>query len=133
MNIEEKAKAYDEALERAKKLQKTCDSQAVVGWCEYILPELAESEDENIRGAIIDHLKDNNLTEWAAWLEKQGEQKPAWSEEDEKRAERLLGWLDTLINYIHHDAIVSLDLRRERMQQVKQLKSWLKSLKDRYT
>lgn len=32
------------------------------------------SEDEKIRGAIIDHLKDNNLTEWAAWLEKQGEQ-----------------------------------------------------------
>ena len=33
-----------------------------------------ESEDEKIRGAIIDHLKDNNLTEWAAWLEKQKQQ-----------------------------------------------------------
>lgn len=27
-------------------------------------------EDEKIRGAIIDHLKDYNLTEWADWLEK---------------------------------------------------------------
>lgn len=35
-------------------------------------PELKESEDERIRGAIIDHLKDRNLTEWVAWLEKQG-------------------------------------------------------------
>ena len=59
------------------------------------------------------------------------EQNPACSEEDEKRAESLLGWLDTLVNYIHHDTIVSLDLRRERMQQVEQLKTWLKSLKDR--
>lgn len=42
---------------------------------EYIDPELKESEDANIRGAIIDYLKDNNLTEWAAWLEKQGEPK----------------------------------------------------------
>ena len=29
-----------------------------------------------MRGAIIDHLKDSNLTEWAAWLKKQGGQKP---------------------------------------------------------
>ena len=35
------------------------------------------SEDERIRGAIIDHLKDNDLIEWASWLEKQGEQKHA--------------------------------------------------------
>lgn len=40
---EEKIKRYDEALERAKKLQETCDSQAVVGWCEYLFPELKES------------------------------------------------------------------------------------------
>lgn len=63
--------------------------------------------------------------------EKQGEQMSAWSEEDEKRAERLLGWLDTLVNYIHHDVTVSLDLRRERMQQVEQLKTWLKFLRER--
>lgn len=59
----------------------------------------------------------------------QPQPKQEWSEEDEKRAERLLGWLDTLVNYIHHDAIVSLDLRRERMQQVEQLKTWLKFLR----
>ena len=35
MGIEDKAKAFDEALERAKKLKETCDNTTVVGWCEY--------------------------------------------------------------------------------------------------
>ena len=50
MDYEEK---YNAALERAKKLQETCDSTAVVGWCEYIFPELKESDGEKIRKAII--------------------------------------------------------------------------------
>ena len=66
--------AYKEALERAKSYYespRTCfDIDALTD----IFPELKES-DEKIRGAIIDHLKDSNLTEWAAWLEKQAEQK----------------------------------------------------------
>ena len=81
--VEEKAKAYDEALERAKKLQETCDSTTVVGWCEYIFQELRESKDEKIKKEIINYFakgkeylslcsigKDDIL----AWLEKQGEQ-----------------------------------------------------------
>ena len=59
LSTEQKAKAYDESLERAKKLQKTCDSTAVVGWCEYIFPELKESEDEKIRKKVIEVLKLN--------------------------------------------------------------------------
>ena len=74
---------YKEALERAKKLQETCDSQAVVGWCEYIFPELKGSEDEKIKKWIINEIKikHHNLDEdnvdfvdkAIAWLEKQGE------------------------------------------------------------
>ena len=56
-------------------------------------------------------------------------QKSTWSKEDEYRAEKLLGWLNTLINYIQGDATVSLDLYRERKQQVEIIKTWLKSLK----
>jgi hypothetical protein len=69
LSIEEKAKRYDYALERAKKML----TNEIVE--DIFFHELKESEDERIRGAIIDHLKDNNLTEWAAWFEKQGEQK----------------------------------------------------------
>ena len=88
LSIEEKAKRYDESIARAKKLMETCNSTAVVGWCEYIFKELKffESEDEKIRKSLIDV-----ISEWSedtgfgrynvprneviAWLEKQVEQK----------------------------------------------------------
>ena len=84
MDYEEK---YKEALERARKLQKTCDNTAVIGWCEYIFPELKESENEKIRKALIEMVHDTTYDElWVdynvhkeealAWLEKQGEKKP---------------------------------------------------------
>ena len=76
LTIEQKARAYDEALERAKKLQKTCDSQAVVGWCEYIFPVLKESEDERIRKEfckdIWTFIPNEKAHKYIAWLEKQG-------------------------------------------------------------
>ena len=65
LSIEEKAKAYDEALEKSKRLYE--QGTITESLC-YVFPELKELENEKIRGAIIDHLKDNNLTEWAAWI-----------------------------------------------------------------
>ena len=68
-------KLYKESLERAKKLHKdaiTLQLEQDIKDYEYIFPELRQNEDEKIRSAIIDHLKDSNLIEWAAWLEKQG-------------------------------------------------------------
>ena len=66
----EKAKAYDEAIERAKKL----------GIAEEIFPELKESEDEKIRKEIISILRNaywtsnrNRFNKLVAWLEKQGD------------------------------------------------------------
>ena len=60
-------------LEEAKRLYQTAnqDQKYVL---ESLFPEL-KNEDERIRGAIIDHLKDSNLIEWAAWLEKQSKKK----------------------------------------------------------
>ena len=79
MTQEEKAKAYDEVIERAKKVLLDCTSeeQKVV---EYITPELKESEDERIRKWIIGVLStyehDKDLRNAAiAWLEKQAEHK----------------------------------------------------------
>ena len=62
---------------------------------ETLIPELAESEDEKIRKDLIRWVNTNISYERMpdgmnysnecvlAWLEKQGEQKPSWSEEDE--------------------------------------------------
>ena len=85
LSIEEKAKAYEEALERAREIHKDT-------WNSYILdifPELAEceGEDEKIRKWIINSIEDYHLVspigyetkmckKALAWLEKQGEQNP---------------------------------------------------------
>lgn len=73
--IEELRKKYNGALERAKKLQETCDSTAVVGWCEYIFPEL-QDEDERIKREILELVSisgnGNQFEEIKDWLEKQG-------------------------------------------------------------
>lgn len=87
LSIEEKAKAYDEAIERARKINSGEGVAAPPDWttCEVIFPELKESEDEKIRKALISILKSDfdgdtiiygtSVSDIIAWLEKQGEQK----------------------------------------------------------
>ena len=54
MTQEEKAKAYDNALERAKEKYITCYSPALL---DYIFPELKENEDNRMRKDIMQTLK----------------------------------------------------------------------------
>lgn len=99
LSIEEKAKRYDESIARAKKLMETCDSAAVVGWCEYIFKELRESEDEKIRKSLIQGFNEcldsssylkNAKKYWygiaiddiLTWLEKQGDKPLNDADED---------------------------------------------------
>ena len=100
---------------------------------EILIPELKESEDERIRKALKSffdsEISDYGNVEWrngirygeiVTWLEKQGEQKPAWSEEDKLK-------MDTLIHVITNQkgsAIFEGLLPEE-------LVNWLKSLKER--
>ena len=88
LSIEEKARRYDGAIKRLEdietgKCQKTF--MFTEGLFDYIFPELAESEDERIRKALIKFftLSDDNADyqccgvhykDIVAWLEKQGEQ-----------------------------------------------------------
>jgi hypothetical protein len=77
LSIEEKAKRYDEAIERYKAKQEY-ESQKVHEFIEYLFPELAESEDERIRKDIIEAVElHKDFTQVRkehiyAWLEKQG-------------------------------------------------------------
>jgi hypothetical protein len=129
LSVEEKARAYDDAIERANELNYVSDKDSLQRkTVEHIFPELKESKDE--KTWIINYLSNRilnstiiaekeNLKKAIAWvekqgekdeeililkdqieslhaaikaikeihkieLEKQGEQKPAWSEEDEK-------------------------------------------------
>lgn len=82
LSTEQKAKAYDEALERMKSWVKgeypECFTEAQKA-AEFIFPELKESEDERIRKDIIRVLKgeisfvsEKENEKFIAWLEKQG-------------------------------------------------------------
>lgn len=79
LTIEEKAKHYDEAIERANELKYVSDKGSLQRkTVERIFPELKENEDERIREELVEHFKWNSqqvLNEFAnkevlAWLEK---------------------------------------------------------------
>lgn len=86
MTIEAKAKAYDEALERARELLNSPRTCFDIDQLKDIFQQLRESEDERIRKRIKlclaecvhkDIIRDYEHDEALAWLEKQKEQKPA--------------------------------------------------------
>ena len=93
MTQEEKARAYDEAIKRARKINSGEGVEASPDWtiCEVIFPELKVSKDEMIRKALIDGftvMKESKncgktfsnhnipVADILAWLEKQGEPNP---------------------------------------------------------
>ena len=117
LSIEEKAKAYDKALERARKHYKETPNKVYKAMLEQIFPDIEENEDKKIKEEIINYFRCQSKDEptrkeihnrWIAWLEKQGEQKPqrmisaeakeamygkpayAWSEEDELKRSTLI-------------------------------------------
>lgn len=90
-------KKYKEALERAKVIYqgsyKPDTAATIAETLQNVFPELCESEDERISKEIIKYLEQTvphnhrdevlKSKEWTAWLEKQGEQKPAeWKQEN---------------------------------------------------
>lgn len=83
LSIEEKAKRYDEVINRMKHYvidEYGCSRIKVAD----VFPELKESEDEKwIPKEIIKYLKEKGdfRSCWIAWLEKQGEQKIKTPEE----------------------------------------------------
>ena len=88
MTDKEKAKAYDEALEKASAAHKD-DDRHLKATLERIFPELKESDDEKMRNFIINELaclratdekgsdRYEELTNAIGWLEKQGKEEYA--------------------------------------------------------
>lgn len=88
LSIKEKAKRYDDAIERAKNTIKVNQTIPDIVECvEFLFPELKESEDERIMKSIqrlISHYYDVNFPtpegftreDLMSWIEKQGEHKP---------------------------------------------------------
>ena len=132
MTQEEKAKRFDETLEQLRGLIE-CTREDKCAIVEEdiinIFPELAESEDEKIRKALIGLIKSkeedgymviNNVSTGSilAWLEKQGEN-PKWSEEDDYNVHCCIAKAESDI------------AKNGYPGRNKELIDWLKSLKQR--
>ena len=111
LTIEEKAKRYDEAIERAKciYIETAIPSATTKGICTYIFPELKESEDEKIRKELISFVRgilachdkpnaerDEKYESWLAWIEKQGEPVEINPTEFDTRLQALIGKFNSL-------------------------------------
>ena len=107
MTLEQKAKAYDEAIERAKEeLGSGCFNK---GSIEYIFPELKESEDEKVRKELFAVINDlvlpkEQLERFNAYLEKvkdfDKQLEEAYKNSDEVQYKRGYddGYLDGIVN-----------------------------------
>ena len=123
MTEKEKAKAYDKAIERAKKWHNIPNPIYCNIITEKIFPELKENEDEEIRKEIISILRNaywtsnrNRFNKLIAWLEKQRKPKSYWKPTEEQyealdyaynscpdteRGNYYEGVLETLIEDLH--------------------------------
>ena len=123
---------YEEALERARKYYKETTNSVYnyKDMLEQIFPDIEESEDKKIKEEIVNYFQCQSRDEpcrkhihdkWIAWLEKQGEQKTAWSEEDEEMCQETIDWFE---KKCFPYALENENPARESIK-------WLKSLKNR--
>ena len=136
MTKEEKAKAYDKAIEIAKDKYVRFKGMLSGDILEDVFPELKESKNEKIRKGIIKSIKDLS-TDWLelhgitkgdalSWLEKQSEQKPAtWSGENTETISRVISIVKWAAYSDHSHPILNDKGAIELVEQ-------LKSLKERY-
>ena len=121
-------KAYKAVLKTATQwIKDGCTDKEKI-CLECVFPELRESEDERIRKWLIDYFGSIKKTVWIhrditceqilEWLEKQKEQKPAWSEEDERR-------IDAICELLENTSAIHPNYSRRK------LIIWLKSLRKR--
>ena len=127
--------AQEEKFEEAKRLYETANAnQRYV--LESLFPELKESEDERIRKALVEMVHDTtgdslwvdygvHKEDAIAYLEKQGEQKPAeWSKIDKAN-------LEDSIYFVKEFRRSNLCDNESRLQNSRTCIEWLASLKDR--
>ena len=129
----------EEAIRRIKAWNLDSDDMEVLS---VVIPELAESEDERIRKELVNFilyragrvlLDKETEHRFVAYLEKQKEQKPEWSDEDRDNLERVDNYLWILDNYIGDDCATpqgKADKIRGNIQEI--LSPWLKSLPERF-
>ena len=110
---------------------------------ETLYPELKESEDEKVRKALIEMVRDRTGDElWVdynvhkeevlTWLEKQGEQKPIeWDADDDDKFFFLKARLKDYEDCIIYDEELSECQKHNVRETTKEFLEWLDSIKER--
>ena len=144
LNIEAKAKAYDEALERAKKEWSNNLDNAYKNYrerLEIIFPELAESEDEKIRKALIGMFRGYHIQKVGdftdkdilAWLERQGtsDKTSCESTDKDKKWKEADDYNANILKTICEEAKDGAEKGSLRDIAMDELKQWIELLKNR--
>ena len=127
MTLEEKAKAYDEALKRVKNLENTTTEEEAL--IKYIFPELCESEDEKIikflkHAATLDAADELfqeygvKHTQVIAWLEKQKECFAAISNTSASEDERIRKEIIDFIQWAEDRGMIRHDYHQAKRPAV---------------
>ena len=105
LSIEEKAKAYDEALKNAREIIRNKDASSV--WKDWLcnnFPGLKESEDKKIRKELLEHCKNlakpyignkcPQIQSWISWLEKQDTREEILMDAKKYEAVSIMNFID---------------------------------------
>ena len=153
MTPQEKAAAYDKAIERTRRMIEDYKNRGLENYIacakeniDYIFPELKESEGESMKESLITFFRKYpysirdagiNPLDAIAWLEKQGEQKPVgFNIGDESRVvaiDKPAVWSEEdekmLVGCVQAMCTPDAYSLNDRIN----FEYWLKSLKERYT
>lgn len=125
-------------LETAKQLVK--EGKMSQEALEILFPGLKESEDERIMKNIITFLDElfslgkntnfdkwskSDCAEWIAWLKKQCEQTPAWSEEDEANLQFAIDDFQFCVDNNQFPVVYNTEKHKEVLASLKSLKNRL--------
>lgn len=130
MTTEQKAKAYDEAIERAKYLKENTDgvgAKDVSACFDYIFPELKESDGERIRQILITKVEkwyesalENNAiqdikdsADAITWLEKQNHDGKKWISEDDYNRDKEQTYRDGMDEVLNNPEKYGLEKQGE--------------------
>lgn len=137
LTIEQKAQAYDKAIQRGLDYIRHTPATEMVtrqDIFEAIFPEFKEPEDEKLRKEMLQIAKESEDSFYMvltpkkketliSLLEKQGKQNSTWSEEDEENRKNCIFWLEQAQKYFKQDK----DLIYEDKWLIKYI-DWLKSI-----
>jgi hypothetical protein len=140
LSIEEKARAYDEAIGNMRKFRDALSNheetdlwvlkKEIVTDIEYYFPELKENDSEKIRKELIDFVKSRlagfpECDRFIAWLKKQGENKPVI---EMKSPEESLGISSKEYNEIVNNCLYSESKPNDKVEPKFKVGDWVRAI-----